>query len=752
MPSNVIANWCLRNFDKTIVDGWNPVYFGRYVDDVLIVDKIAHNSDIYNKAKENKVTGEDIIHFFLQQCSKWKGIERNKCGNNCEFALLKELSEKSKEKQYVLNKRYNPREDDNSKIVVQNNKVKIFYFKSGETDALIRCFRENIEKNKSEFRHMPEDENVFQKGDYKEIYNLKNSETINKFRGIEGVSIDKFELSKFIGKHLRIDGMVEDKKESNFEKEISKIFNIRVIIENYTMWEKIIEIFVINERFEVLKTFVQNILKAIDSVTYVNHYTTTTDKLKEGLHSYLESAIYRPFALVWGAKYHSIIEDIGKLIFEKIKFDPEDLIFLLFQSKRKAYCSTRMIDKSVMPVFIDMLETDELFTDKTNVNLTKFSEVINIVKKKFDNEYLFYPYILTMYDISMISCIEQFQEEQPFYDIRKMHVNQMEYYIHRNYLCLNNRVEEEINNFVKIEEIKDVPKGFRVEVGKNKKNKLKIAIANVKLSYNNFELLMRDNPNRSYQRYMEISKIVNQAIDEHVDMLIMPESFAPYEWLNTLARTCARNKLAVVTGVEYVKFCGRIFNLTAVILPYDDLNYRSAFISFHLKTHYAPAEKQAINGYRFEAVEGEFYELYKWNSCYFPVYCCYELTSINDRALFQSYADFLVAIEWNKDVKYYSNILESLSRDIHCYCIQVNSSNYGDSRITSPSKTEEKDIIRTKGGINSTILVGEIDIFKLRNFQIKGYELQKQSKEFKTVPPGFDCDFVLSKIKESQNG
>ena len=174
---------------------------------------------------------------------------------------------------------------------------------------------------------------------------------------------------------------------------------------------------------------------------------------------------------------------------------------------------------------------------------------------------------------------------------------------------------------------------------------------------------------------------------------------------------------------------------------------KSAFISFHLKNHYAPAEKQEINGYRLDEVKGNHYELYQWHSCYFPVYCCYELTSIAERAMFQSYADFLVAIEWNRDVKYYSNILESLSRDIHCYCVQVNSSDYGDSRITKPSKTEEKDIMRTKGGKNSTILVDEIDIKKMREFQLKEYSLQAYDKNFKPTPPGFEPEIVLRKIK-----
>ena len=124
--------------------------------------------------------------------------------------------------------------------------------------------------------------------------------------------------------------------------------------------------------------------------------------------------------------------------------------------------------------------------------------------------------------------------------------------------------------------------------------------------------------------------------------------------------------------------------------------------------------------------------------------------SIHYTKLYESYADMLVAVEWNRDTKYYSNILESLSRDIHCYCIQVNSSNYGDSRITKPSKTEEKDIIRTKGGKNSTILVDEIDIGALRSYQLKEYELQSKNNQFKATPPEFDTDIILAKIKGTE--
>ena len=133
--------------------------------------------------------------------------------------------------------------------------------------------------------------------------------------------------------------------------------------------------------------------------------------------------------------------------------------------------------------------------------------------------------------------------------------------------------------------------------------------------------------------------------------------------------TCSRINLAVVNGVEHIKIDSNIYNLTAVILPYEDAMSKNAYISFHLKTHYAPAEKREINGYRLQEISGKHYEIYKWYGCYFPVYCCYELTSIIDRSMFQSYADFLVAIEWNRDVNYYSNILESICFYTNCYCL-----------------------------------------------------------------------------------
>lgn len=741
LPSNVLANYVLCNFDQAILDGWNPIYFGRYVDDIIIVDKIEDNSDLEKRATNNELTAEEIISFFLEQCSGWKGFKGITCKNQGRYALLKkeqDNDDKEKDYKYVINKLYNPTADDRTQIYIKNDKVKIFYFKKGETDALITCFRESIAKNKSEFRHLPEDESILTKDDYDEIYNLHNSETINKFRGINGISVDKFELSKLLGKYLRISGLVTDAKESNFKKQVEKIFNPRVIIENFNAWEKVIEIFVINEFFDELGKFVLSINAAIENLTYSN--AVLLNSIKETLGQYLQAALSRSLALVWGEKVERFVDN-------KRYFNwNTDIINL----QRKSYCRTKMIDKSAMPIFIDMLQMDEIYSSYELVNITNFYQVINFCKLKWKNQYIYYPYLITMYDFSMISCIEEMNKsEDSFSRFDEIFNAESENFAQSNYNVSSNK--HYIKDIIKVAkfplEIQLEKNVYGVEINSEKKNKLKLAIANVRLMHGNFERVIKDNPNRNYKRYKDISQIINAAIDEHADMIIMPEAFIPFEWLPTVARTCAKNNLALITGIEHIKVYDKIYNLTAVVLPFDEPMNKSAYISFHLKTHYAPSEKQEINGYRLNEMVGSHYELYKWCDCYFPVYCCYELTSIIERAMFQSYADFLVAIEWNKDVNYYSNILESLSRDIHCYCVQVNSSDYGDSRITKPSRTEDKDIIRTKGGLNSTILVDEIDVGQMRDFQLKEYNLQVSDKRFKPTPPGFRPDIILKKIK-----
>jgi len=140
------------------------------------------------------------------------------------------------------------------------------------------------------------------------------------------------------------------------------------------------------------------------------------------------------------------------------------------------------------------------------------------------------------------------------------------------------------------------------------------------------------------------------------------------------------------------------------------------------------------------------YQLFRWRGASFAIYNCYELASLEDRALFKAKVDFIVCSEFNPDVNYFSSIVESAARDLHCYVVQVNSAQFGDARVVSPSKTEKLSPLRLKGGDNQTFLTMELPLAKLRAHQRKGYGLQKESDDYKPTPPGFEQAHVKARI------
>ena len=161
-----------------------------------------------------------------------------------------------------------------------------------------------------------------------------------------------------------------------------------------------------------------------------------------------------------------------------------------------------------------------------------------------------------------------------------------------------------------------------------------------------------------------------------------------------------------------------------------------------MKNIYAPKEEKILKENNKNIPQNKFdtYTLFNYKGVYFTAYYCYELADISARALFKSKIDILFACEWNSDVNYFANIVESCSRDLHCYFVQSNTSQYGDSRITMPVKTEKKDLIKIKGGDNIFIIIGEVDINSIRDFQ-KDPSSQKPDK-FKQTPPNFNIENV----------
>ena len=743
LPSNILANWRLNGFDKQILDRWNPLYYGRYVDDILIVDKIDKNSQLYENIKNGNYKISEILKYYFNLCNADKC---KKCTNGRE--LLK-IDYHDKEEYYYINEVYVA--NNESKIIVQKNKVKVFYFPGNVSNDIINHIRKEIEKNTSEFRCFPRSKDGDEPINETEVFQVNRNETINKISGITDIKIDKFNLSKTIGKATFIAAILNDKYTHSIAVNLVKNLDAKALIEKYSLWEKQFELLILQDEYNEYSRLCLKIIGAIDRIGDINKKISNIDLCKFSLMNYLHACICKSLALSWNENIKKILDDIC----DRVKNTKYADIFDNINDYRKLYCRSRMINKYMIPVCIDFMFDDKKWmNDSYNIRLFNINDQFKYIKYKMIEDdkkiYKYHPTTIKLQEILYSMNCASLVESSFVLDIIKIRKAKELYKIF-NYAVNECSVEfEKILILDKNE--KANPKYNKVYIKNTAKDEIKVAVANTKVKDENFIAALMKNGNRDMQRYKSLAKILYETKAENVDLLVLPENYLPYEWLPRLMNFCANNQIAIITGIEHFVVDnkknknGTVHNLTAVILPYKIDEYQYAYLNLHEKVYYSPEEKRQITGYRYQFNEGNIFELYYWKGMYFPVFCCFELASIKNRALFQSIADLFIAIEWNRDTNYFSNIIESLCRDIHCYCVQVNSSNYGDSRIVQPTKSDRLNIVRTKGGVNNTILVGKINIKKLREYQIQEYELQKDNIEFKTTPPGFDKDIVWNKM------
>ncbi len=273
---------------------------------------------------------------------------------------------------------------------------------------------------------------------------------------------------------------------------------------------------------------------------------------------------------------------------------------------------------------------------------------------------------------------------------------------------------------------------------------IKVGISNVNVDEKDLVQAINKRSILSQEKRKRHIDILNQAERLKIDILLLPEAFVPLNWLCAYADEARRKQRALIFGLEHFSIRAICYNLAITIVPFEHCGRKEAFIIPRLKNHYSPAEHITIEGNRKTIPQTLYsvYHLYQWRGVQFSVYNCFELTDIVHRSIFRSELDMLFAIEYNKDVNYFSNISESVSRDLHCYYIQANTSYYGDSRVVEPKKTAYQNPVRVKGGDNDVIIRYELDIEDLRKFQSQTYILQKDYATFKPTPPDFQHEKV----------
>lgn len=493
-------------------------------------------------------------------------------------------------------------------------------------------------------------------------------------------------------------------------------------------------------------------------------------------------------ALAWGSSADRAIKDVCK-IFKEARLADEVTILdekTIFRF-RKQYCCSRMLNKFMVPLCVegiinklqekikvmeDELEKENYKDEQENIFLFDFKNSLSLISEidLSTNKYYYSPTVIKPEELKFSMYTAQMFSKKNKLEVDEV-INKLYELLNYNYEFSNGNTGGDDYDGDRLDNVVTVVSSHRPDTNKydsddaidktfvaikgEAKKKLRVAIANTKIDGRYFENVLKAVYNRSLDRYEKLEEILMLAVKEKVDMIVFPECYLPYEWLPRLYRFSATNKIAIISGIEIIalnhsdenSFQKDISNLTAVILPYKINNYSFAYMAFHEKIHFSPEEQRMVVNYSHFPREGKNLQMFYWHDIFFSVYCCFEIASISLRSAFKNYLDLFVAVECNKDINYFSNVMESLCRDIHCYCLQVNSSNYGDSRLIKPASSASMNMMRIKGGCNEAILVEDVDIDGLRNFQRKQYELQRDEKDkFKTTPPGFDVSIVDAKL------
>ncbi len=250
-------------------------------------------------------------------------------------------------------------------------------------------------------------------------------------------------------------------------------------------------------------------------------------------------------------------------------------------------------------------------------------------------------------------------------------------------------------------------------------------------------------------RYARLCRLIDIVIAEprHSRYLILPELALPAHWFMRIARKLQGRRISLITGIEYLHAAkGVVRNQVWAALSHDGLGFPSLMIYGQDKQ--APAlheetELQRLAGLEMKPQQHKIWKngvppIIQHGEFRFAMLICSELTNIQYRAALRGRVDALFVPEWNQDTETFNALVESAALDMHAYIIQCNDRQYGDSRIRAPFKDSWlRDVLRVKGGVTDYCVIGEIDVQALRRFQSSH---RSANKPFKPVPDGFEID------------
>lgn len=761
--SSVLANAIMQEFDTKIEANLAPTYYGRYVDDILLV--FPDNGNMKN--------GEDVLDYLVSK----KIVKVNK-------------KDKLKYKNFEFKK----------------EKQKIFYLDKEADLSIIDAIEAEINSVSSEWRFMPDlaDKNSLFMQKIVGFY-ADGNEFNDALRKIDAATIKRLGLSLLISHSHGLNQYVRPKEWKERRYAIydlieNHIFIPKNFINNFTFIPKIFRLMVHSEDGERAYCFLEKVFEQINQFDTLSNKTLKSSNKKEAnffkfieyTYYILQQVFIESFNLDNKMPKRYSEKIISKLFHDQLfeeTFTNGRILYDEIQQEIRKKSNKSGFDNLHIPIdkfnesivkdinsylFLRDLSFDAYATSVTEsmlsnkqtsffkraissmpgslsnftVNFTKYTNFILIIDdfnsllddKKTSNFPLIFPTRpFSALDISIISSLSNGK-------------NEALYLSYINCLRGTHSISGELAEPIVKNEFQSIVRVTNKHL--KKKKSVNIAITNYEVENIFWIQSVIQKPIMNIKRYKQLEHIVNEAVKKRPDYLILPELSIPQEWAWLISKKLLANDISLIAGVEYThsKEKGKkiVHNSIMKFLVADDIGFK--YMKFFRQDKQVGAHAESIelkNIANIELKPKKAYEdknIYKHGNFYFSSLICNELTDIEYRMKFRGKIDALFIVEWNKDIKSFNALVESASLDIHSYIVQVNNRNYGDSRIRAPYKDDfNRDIVQVKGGKHDYLIVGEINIEQLREFQ--SHQVSP-AKPFKPVPTGFK---MLQERKEWDN-
>ncbi len=701
--SKLLSNIFLLDFDNDIINNLKPIYYGRYVDDIILAIELGNEKSellnfshiLGNKLKRFNIKN-DVLHDILDN----------------SFALT---FNKEKESIFIFNSTYDKVELNNLKKVLNRNssewnlfpvteeydhpnKIDLFYNINEECEEVNSLRKSNglvIKRNKF----------------VREIINFETSikfyqhkiwqKRLNNFLEVTFDYI--FELKNFIDliKYVpRLFGLlVHTKNESISQRYNSALYLILEIVERNKDVNR--------KEFNLAKAFLikkikeniiySNSLNTIDNVFLVDKFDLSTN-FREKVLKYFKSDLHMiPYKTMY-FKYDLLNKQIG--------------------------CSLSELEKTNYTKSFFSKEIVTFINSELGFHENNKEEKSDCYPISSNLGFYFFTRRVTLLELS-ISLKNVIVNEQ-----RKFKLVAEKYY-HKYNLNISN-ADDLPENYVYLN-FSDT-KSF---------NKPKICNTHFLTDDQSFDAVVRRLNEPDLSRNDRFFNLLNDIIrrKNEVDYVIFHELSLPRNILIPIAERLGRLNINMIAGLEYEieKEEDKYFadNQLFYSLTVNDKMSGSIGL-FQSKIVPAIHESTELWNRNSTVLRPKFPKKYiiKHNNFVFSSLICNDLLDINNRAHLRGYIDTLFVVAWNPDIETYYHLVKSSCLDLHCFVNLCNNKKYGDVRLSAPyKKSWSRDLHIIHGGKFDNFMISNIDISSLRNFQ---NNTVPPSEPFKPFPTGFN--------------